>query len=117
MNFSRAAVTAIALVAFAIGCAVGGLVVASSRYSKAAEAAVEFKEDIDQLKAAYGERVHEIFTLMLDKKVVEVLQEVDSKTLGKEMTVQGREVVKEAGKTAAEALKELRERMKKKEKP
>src|SRR3989338_4728426 len=114
MNYSKAAVTIIAVLAFGIGCTVGAVVVGSSKYSKAAEAAVEFKEEIDQLKATYGERVHEVFTLMLDKKVVEILQNVDSETLGDELTEQGREVVQEAGKTAQEALGRLRERMKEK---
>ena len=114
MNLSKTAATLIAFLAFAVGCVVGGAVVGSSKYSKAAEAAVEFKEEIDQLKATYGNKVHEVFTLMLDKKVVEILKNVDSETLGNELTVQGKEVVQEAGKTAKQALEEIRERMKKK---
>jgi|TARA_B100001971_G_C17896887_1_gene385941 hypothetical protein len=80
-RFSLLALGLAVVVAVVLGAVSGAAYVADSKVANVADTVLEFQTEVDSLKAVYGDKVGAIFDLVLDEKVVELLKDVDSKTL------------------------------------
>lgn len=114
-NNQNVRILAVAFVCLAIGAIIGGFVVANSKFSHVADISAKTMESVNALQEKYGVELQKVFDVLLQDKVVEALEGMESERISAVLTRGTEELGNEAIETGKQALRTLRSKLKEKE--